>query len=615
MLKRMFNDRKRQAAAALLVAGLCPTALAGVADQYRIDRLGFTGPGFIRESGSVLSTVTAINQHGQVIGVSARYDGSDRAGTAGWIDDGNGPIELGLFGAGYINSYGQTHTNPIQINAARLVIGTTGRYVDGNAEGRAAWIDDGSGATRLGFVGRGYVREYDDEQVSEPQFLNEQGLVAGYSVRFNPDTQWFTQMLGQAAWLDNGTGPTRIGYFGPGYQKTDNDYAYSAVQALNGQGLAAGYSERFDGSTPTGQVAWLDNGTGPNRIGLTGGAYQDSNGVEVSSVQALGEQGLAMGWSDRYNASQPNGRAAWRDSGAGPVRLGFTGSAYTSSDTGRQHSEAVAMNAHGAAIGVSERYDGANVNGQVAWIDDGSGPRRLGFTGGAYQRAIDGFEDSAPMLINGQGTVAGRSTIYNGLVGNVGVAWIDDGSGPIRVGLFEDEYINPQNGSAVSLPRFLNDKGQAAGISNRYSDSGSTIGPVGWFYDPDTQQTSELLFSVGDNDQGWTQVRGLMEDGTVFGTYALYDDTSNGDIRIFAWHMDDGFADLGVRSSDLSDEEWIRFADSLSGIETGFFAGNGDVASQSSGESAYLIRQVPEPATGTLILFAGMMLARRRRSA
>ncbi len=600
---QLFTTKSFFLRALMISTCLTPAVQAEVADAYRIDRLGFTGPGFISTNGDELSGPVALNPSGLVIGFSARYSGSDRAGTAGWIDDGSGPVEVGLAGDDYLNAFGLSTTNPVLINAAGQAVGTTSP----TQGGAAAWIDDGSGATRLGLIGSDYQR-FDGYQNSEPAFLNDQGLAAGHSTRYDPSVVTFRNK-GQSAWLDDGSGPTRIGLIGDGYLNTDNDYTYSEVRALNQQGLAAGISERFNGSEQIGQAAWLDDGSGPIRIGFTGNGFQDNTGVAFSTVQGLSGQGVALGWSEPYSATQPNGRALWLDDGSGPVGLGFTDAVHTSS-TGRRYSEAVGMNPAGQVTGFSERYEGDTLNGRTAWVDDGSGPRQLGLTGDEYRRASDGFENSLAGLINGSGTVVGQSARFDGSDILATDAWIDDGGGPVRIGLVSENDTNGEPLYIVSNePIFLNEQGQVAGEA-AYAEwpSGSTRGPVGWFYDPQTQTTTELLFSIGEAGSRWTQVRGMLEDGTVFGTY-LGDD----EIRVFAWDQVGGFVDLGDRASDLSEEQWRRFADTLLFNDDGLLVGGGDVVGQTSGESVYLIRPIPEPSTAGLALVATLMVIGRRR--
>ena len=497
---------------------------------------------------------------------------------------------LGFTGTGYQRTSDGYERSFVQfLNPAGQAVGYSSRYNGTADNGQSVWLDDGSGPTRLGLTGTGYQRTSDGYEYSVAQSFNAAGQVAGYSYRYDG-----TAGRGRAPWLDDGSGPTHIGLRGTGYQNADTGYEYSVAYALNEAGQALGYSSRYNGTDYIGRAAWRDDGSGPTRLGFSGTGYQrPHNGWEESFAEFINEAGQAVGWSSRFNGTDPIGRAVWLDDGSGPTRLGFTGTGYRDTSDGFENSYARALNAAGQVVGDSERYSGAVRTGTAVWLDDGSGPIRLGFTGTGYRNTSTGVEESHVEFLNAAGQAVGFSERYSGATFTGRAAWLDDGTGPIRLGLTGTGYQRTSDGYEVSISQFFNEAGQAAGYSNRYSGT-AEAGQASWFYDADTDTHSELVFSIRDDGYAYTAVGAMLEDGTVFGVYERYDGMTSLGKSVFAWDMTDGVRDLVELAVSPEGDDWAQFNTVIAASAYGHIIGNGAVAGQ-NGQSAYLIAPVPEP--------------------
>jgi len=358
-----------------------------------------------------------------------------------------------------------------------------------------AWIDDGTGPTRLGFYGGEYTRSNGDEE-SGIRYLTDTGVAIGRSLRYG---EWNgREIFSQEYWVDDGTGPTRIGLYGPGFQSTTHGREWALVREINSSGLALGISDAYSGSSVIGDVHWLDDGTGAVAIGPQAGSPNFVAGSQFDyEVRHLSDSGYAAGVGRWYDpaTSQTAARAAWIDDGTGPIRVGLTGGIYgTTASNGGGASDVLAISDNNHVVGNATVFNGTAPNHLL--IDDGTGARRLGITGPGYD--IVPFNALGSRLVdhNDAGQVIGTSLAFNGF---------------------------------------------------------TTLGQTAWFYDWDTDTTTELSFSLNADGFAETDLQYLTDDGTVYGTYKEFDNGTHVATQLFSWDMDNGVTNIFEVTDNLDD--------------------------------------------------------------
>lgn len=315
-----------------------------------------------RNDGFKQSDVDHMNDSGQVVGTSNRYDGSSTLGLSAWFYDGVTTKNIGFTGPDYTRGDGLKSSSVWDLNESGEVVGTSTRFAGDN--GTIVWLYDGTNTVEVGLVNSEHVRP-DGSRASFSAKLNEAGQVAGVSERYSPTGV----ELGYSSWLYSGGSTMNIGLSDAEFTRNDG-FKSSAVHSMNEAGQVAGISIRFEGSSQTrGQVAWLYDGSSSVRVGL-----QDSdhilNGYEFSEVVALNENGRAIGTSTRLEIGQDLGESAWYFDGTSSVEIGLVGGVYTN-DNGYSDSFPRLLNNAGQVTGESIRYDEfSQVIGIDSWLYD-----------------------------------------------------------------------------------------------------------------------------------------------------------------------------------------------------------------------------------------------------
>ena len=268
-------------------------------------KLGFYDAAYTSYSGYKESTIAGLNEAGQVAGSSFRYNDTNRAsvGSDAWIYDGATTTKIGLSGAGYIDSNGERKSSSISLNEAGQVIGHSTRYdnATGVRIGNSAWLYDGATTSRIGLFGAEFTAS-DGTEVSVARDLNEAGQVAGTSIQY-----YFNSHYGDAAWLYDGTSTTRIGLFDA--EHTGNTgHQTSRIHTINEAGQVVGNSDRY---TSSGRSAWLHSGGVTTRLGFYGVDHTRSDGYQFSDVFDLNDAGQVAGYSYRYNGLSKATSEAW----------------------------------------------------------------------------------------------------------------------------------------------------------------------------------------------------------------------------------------------------------------------------------------------------------------
>jgi hypothetical protein len=150
-----------KSATVLVLIALCNAALADAAPIYQIATLGLHDLEHTRSDGYESSTAEQLNQVGQVVGYSERYNGS----------------------------------------AANV--------------GQSVWYYNGASTSKIGFVDAEHTRNdgYKSSSIAQSNVVpatplfNDEGFVAGYSDRYSPTGSDF----GQSAWLFDGSTTVRVG--------------------------------------------------------------------------------------------------------------------------------------------------------------------------------------------------------------------------------------------------------------------------------------------------------------------------------------------------------------------------------------------------------------------
>jgi hypothetical protein len=529
-----------------------------------------------------------------------------------WLYNGGSTVQLGYTGAGYERSDGYRYSQLSGLNDSGQVAGLSWRFSGTANLGSDAWLYSGGNTVQLGYTG-GVYEYYNGYRVSQVNALNNQGQVAGRSQRFGSGT--FS--LGFDVWLYSGGSTAQVGLIGTGYERNDG-YRSSSVQALNEQGQVMGYSERYSGTTYRGQDAWLYSGGSTAQIGLTGAGYERSDGYRNSYAPTLSQQGQVIGSSERYSGTTALGADAWLYSGGSTVQIGFTGAGYERSD-GYRRNVASYLNEQGQVAGYSQRYSGTTALGEDAWLYSGGSTVQLGFTGAGYERS-NGLRSSIPLALNELGQVAGYSERYSGTTALGRDMWLYDGSSTVQIGLTGAVYERA-NGFRRSTFSAMNDQGQVAGYSERYNGGVNQRGQDAWLYDAELDQTFNLTMSVDLDGYAHSEVNYLGDDGVALGTYLLFDQDTGDSLgsRAFYFTVDEGLYDLGLLVDDLTDDGWLSLAAAISANGIGNIIGYGDLSGVRG--SAYLLTpvsaEVPIPAAVWLFASGLGLLGwmKRRQSA
>ncbi len=659
-------------AALCAAAGTSTTALAQWIPNYQnysVQRIGLYGPEQTSGTGLQSSTAQLFSGSSFVAGYSNRYIGADvDNGKSTWAWNGTTTIQVGLTGTGYTGNAGYQFSELLLRSTTGKLAGYSRRYSELNTSiGVDAWAWNGTTTTRIGLYGAGNIGT-EGLRGSEPQMQNAAGLVAGYSYRF----LGVSTNNGRDAWVWDGTTTRQIGLIGTGYTGSAG-LRSSTLSLINAGGLIAGSSQRINGvDVVNGLNAWAWNGTTTTKIGLTGGVYTGSSGLEYSKPVLMNDAGHVIGTSNRIINNTTNyGQDTWAWNGTTTTQLGLTGPGYISS-TGYQNSVPLRQNAAGQVVGASQRVSSLNTdNGWDAWTWDGSTTTRIGLSGAGYTSST-GFQSSSPLLQSASGKVAG----YSSLITSAGTfngynAWVWNGANTIRIGLTgpantgsagyqllsvallndagwvtgssfritgertfnggESWIYNPTTNSTVqtgltglaytgsagyrqSIPNFLNAAGQAAGYSSRITGVDTENGQDAWYFDPTTQLSYPVTGSVRAADNyAYSIATILTKGGFLLGNYLFFPGgTGTGEQRAFIFRPDLGLTDLGnLVDGGLTLNGWATLQRPLFADALNTIVGYGYVNGQTTGQSVFVM--VPTPSAAALLTLGGLLASRRRR--
>jgi hypothetical protein len=630
----------------------------GLVDDAHTSAADISHPG-----GEQWSTVSYLNDLGHAAGVSNRYDGqATQSGQSAWRYMNGTTSRVGLFDNDHSKNNGAAISTLIGLNAQGTVVGNSERYDNSNvAFGYSAYIQTttDTDAVRIGLDLNASPATYNEHrrsdglQFSNVTHLNDLGDAAGFTNRYIEDPDGATNgfdltQIGNSAWVRTAAGATqKVGFTDAEHTRSSDGRKITTIVALNTNNTTGsavvGHSLRYSPTTSgqQGQTAWMqrvDSAT-PVRLGFTDDAHTSGNnaaagGTKSSNVQELNDAGFARGFSTRYNGATASGQSAWvhGPSATTSKRVGLVDAEHTGNND-LQSSTALLMNDVGTTAGTSNRFVGATgartAAGTSAWRQafDASTATRVGFfdsSPGAttvdYTRDNDSLQNSAVVAMNELGDVVGHSTRYRGsdTITAGQAAWINDADTGIttRVGLFDFDHtrgIASGDGDQFSTVQFVNDLGQAVGVSRRYNGNDAQAGQSGWFYDGTT--SIPLVFDQGGSDnRTFTSISFLSDTGVVLGAYEKFGtDAGN---HAFLWDYNlapaDRFHDLGALvDGGLTAAGWSRLTDALEMSPSGHILGIGTLIS--NGSMPFLMSPIPEPTSFALLALSGLALLPRRR--
>ena len=557
--------------------------------------LGLTGSEHTRNDGFQRNEPQKINEAGQAIGRSDRYNGgNDDLGDSAWFFDGTNTINVGLTGSEHTRSDGFKSGEARYLNELGQVAGVSGRFSGNSQTGVSAWLYEGTETIDLSLTESEYIRN-DGHRHSNVIALNEAGQVLGFSARYNGGSVY----LGQETWLYEGGSRTSLGLGGTEHTRGDG-YISNDSYSVSDNGDVFGYAERFNsGNSNLGRSEWHYDGTSTTNIGLTGNEHTRSDGYKFSESDGA-TNGWRLGYSERFNGgSMSLGQTTWLYDGTTTREIGLTGAEHTRND-GYKYSiynqGRYQVTSDGQTFGYSNRFNGGSVDlGRSAWIYDGNSTIAIGLTDAEHTRS-DGYRFSMTgSSLNEAGQTAGFSRRYSGATELGQSAWFYDGAVTTRIGLTDSEYTRTDGYqySEVNTNLSPNEAGQMVGFSRRYVGSASR-GQDAWLYDPSLNQTFAFGLSVASNDYAYSIID-YFQDGIVLGRYEVFDVENEfgfPEYRTFYFSIEHGLHDLGsLVDGGLDANGWQRLAKSIDITATGQILGHGFLG-ESGGIVPYLLTPI-----------------------
>jgi hypothetical protein len=315
-------------------------------------------------SGQYKSTSIALNDLGQVLGMSQRYDPvtGEPNGSSAWLYQDGTTSLLGLTDSEHL--YGSSVGEHLASASNQLTLNQQGQAIGGSSrlKGASAWLYDRGAVFRLGFFDSPHTAT-DGTQISGALALNESGQVIGSSEQYGSGT---SLRVGRSAWLASGAGsdPLSLGMLdeNPG---TADGSGYHYPHFINEQGQVVGLSSTEFPCSPGGpfysdcyddDIAWFYDGNATRRIGLYDVEHQRADGTHSHTVRAMNNQGQAIGESV-HPISNPggtgSGQSAWFYDGEESRRIGLPDQlALTAADY--RSSSARFLNELGQVVGTTE---------------------------------------------------------------------------------------------------------------------------------------------------------------------------------------------------------------------------------------------------------------------
>jgi hypothetical protein len=271
------------------------------------------------------------------------------------------------------------------------------------------------------------------------------------------------------------------------------------------------------------------------RLGLLGSSYASSDGAHWSYATRISASGAVAGYTRRYSGTSARGEDAWIFNGFQTIQVGLWGADHTSSG-GVRTSRVTQLNAAGQAVGYSSVFLGDG--GKDSWIWDGSATQRIGLSGAGYT-GVDGRRISEARFLNQAGEAAGVSSVRGSGWGGTD-AWVWNGESTVRVGFWGAGYEAPEYGNSgwrQSEVVAQTETGHFAGLSTRFR-ANMDNGYDAWAWNG--SDTVQIGLTGGDytrDADGFrsSSVYALVGSAVVAGSSMLLSDSSGGNIGRDTW--------------------------------------------------------------------------------
>ena len=486
---------------------------------------------------SYFNNFNNLNAAGQVVGISERYNGgTTNLGNSAWLYSGGATTRIGLLDAEHTGSGDKQNSGISMLNQAGQVLGSSLRYNGGTTSlGTTYWVYSGGVTTAIGLNSAAYTRNDGWRQTQTMLFdgLNEAGQVVGTSTRYDGTAS----VTGQSVWFYSAGATTDISLTDAEHTRNDG-HRQSNIQTFspnrkqfNQAGQVLGTSARYNGgATSLGQTAWLYNSNDASRItlGFTDAAHTSSTGARSSTGNILNEAGQVAGVSTRYNGGASYaGNTAWLYSAGVTTAIGLTDVEHTRND-GRQDSNIRQLNEAGQVVGSATRYNGGGtLLGESVWMYDGTDTTNIGLSGAVFTRD-DGYQQDYFSSLNEAGQVIGESYRYNGGATQQGAtAWFYDST---LDQTYSMDFSVRSDGYALSNFAFLSDAGFALGYYELFATDDSSLGKRAIYFSP---------------DDGWLELGSLVDGGLSTAGWSYLADAiyANGADQIIGAGLLDGMTD------------------------------------------------------------------------
>lgn len=211
-------------------------------------RIGLISSEYISPTGQQTSYGSHFNDD-IVLGTSFRYAGTSSYTYAPWLyrTSTNTTTRLGLIDAEHTGADQFQNSNIGRTSNTYLVGGSARFAANGTNIGASAWVYQIATSTtqRIGLIDAEHTA-LDGTQSNSPEYVNNNGVVLGYAHRYAPGTNDFH---GFSTWVyqSSTNTTTKIPLDDPAYTRNDG-FRLSQPQFLNEAGLLTGYALRYLGT-------------------------------------------------------------------------------------------------------------------------------------------------------------------------------------------------------------------------------------------------------------------------------------------------------------------------------------------------------------------------------
>lgn len=259
-------------------------------------KIGLSDAEHTRQDGYRYGEAMHLNEAGQVAGTSTRYHGMTIRGSTAWLYNGTESMNVGLTDTEHTDDNGYRESFVKDLNQAGQVVGFSTRYNQTNTFlGVSAWLYDNNATRVIGLTDAAHTDNNGYRENRVTSRLNEAGQVAGYARRFSDEGL----NLGLTSWFYDGSQTREIGLTDAMHTSSDGTRYQTADTLLNEAGQVAGAAIRYNGGVgELGYTAWLYDWTLDQTFSIELSVRSDGHAVSI--VHYLSEEGIALGTYDLF---------------------------------------------------------------------------------------------------------------------------------------------------------------------------------------------------------------------------------------------------------------------------------------------------------------------------